>query len=458
MKTITIGNAQGFWGDSPAAPARLLAQYPQLDYLTLDYLAEVSMSILARQRDRDPEAGYARDFIGVVNTLAAHWQAGGHTKIVCNAGGLHPEACARACMEAIRATGVADRRVALVMGDDVLNQLKADPTCDSFRNGESGAPLTEVAGCLVTANAYTGAAGVAQALHLGADIVVTGRVADPSLTLGICMHEFDWDREDWDRLAAGTVAGHVLECGTQCCGGISTDWLDLPNPADIGFPIVEMTEDGSFVATKPVGTGGRVDLRTVKEQLLYEIGDPQNYLSPDCRVDFTALKLQEEGPDRVRVSNAAGSPPTTTYKVSATYQDGFTAQGQLTIFGRDAVVKARRCGEIVREQVRRAGFDLARYHVECIGAHATAAGVLPEPAVLETVLRIAVADPRREAVACFSQMLMPLVTAGPQGTTGYAAGRPQPRPVFAYWPCLIEKDRVDVVARLVDVDSAPGES
>ena len=449
MKTITIGNAQGFWGDSPAAPARLLAQYPQLDYLTLDYLAEVSMSILALQRDRDPEAGYARDFIGVVKTLAAHWRAGHHTKIVCNAGGLNPEACARACRAAIAAAGVADKRVALVTGDDVIEVLKSDPGCESFQNWETNAPLVDVAGKLVTANAYTGADGVVEALRLGADIVVTGRVADPSLTLGICMHEFGWADDDWDRLAAGTVAGHVIECGTQCCGGICTDWLDLPNPADVGFPIVEVGEDGSFVVTKPEGTGGRVNLRTVKEQLLYEIGDPRNYLSPDCRVDFTALQLMQEGPDRVRVSNAAGGVPTEFYKVSATYEDGYTAQGQLTVFGRDAAVKAKRCGEIVLEQVRRAGFDLARAHVECIGANAIAPGVLADPAALETVLRIAVADPRKEAVACFSQMLMPLVTAGPQGTTGYAAGRPRPRPVFAYWPCLIAKERVTVEARLV---------
>lgn len=449
MKTITIGNAQGFWGDSPDAPGRLLAQSPALDYLTLDYLAEVSLSILALQRDRDPAAGYARDFLDVVGAVAAHWKRGGHTKVVCNAGGLNPEACARACAAILREPGAGGRRVAMVGGDDVIGVLRADPGCETFRNWETGRPLADVADALVTANAYTGADGVARALALGADIVVTGRVADPSLALGICMHEFGWAPDDWDRLAAGTVAGHVIECGAQCCGGISTEWLSLPGLDDIGFPVVEVEEDGGFTVTKPPGTGGRVNLRTVKEQLVYEIGDPANYLSPDCRVDFTTLRLEQTGPDRVRVSGVSGGPPTDCYKVSATHRDGYTASGQLTLFGRDAVAKARRCGEIVLEKVRRAGYELARANVERLGANACAPGVVPAPELLETVLRITVADPRKEAVACFAKELMPLVTAGPQGATGYAAGRPKPRPVFSYWPCLIAKDRVTVEARLV---------
>lgn len=450
-KTITIGNAQGFWGDSPSAPARLVQQVPNLDYLTLDYLAEVSLSIMALQRSRDANAGYARDFIGVIKSLAPHWQGGGKTKVVCNAGGLAPRACAEAVRAALADAGVGHLRVALVTGDDVLEAVKADGANPDHQHWETGQSLADVAARLDTANAYIGARVVAEALSLGADIVVTGRVADPSLTLGICLHEFGWADDDYDKLAAGTVAGHVLECGAQACGGISTAWLDLPDPAHIGFPIVEVSEDGSFVVTKPEGTGGVVNRATVTEQLLYEIGDPKNYISPDCKVDFTALQLEEIAPNRVRVSNARGAEPTPHYKVSATYRDGYWAQGLLTIVGRDAVAKAKRCGEIILTRMAEAGMAPARSNVQCLGANAAAAGVLPAPeGLLETVLRVSVADPKKEVVERFAQEIFPLVTAGPQGSTGYAGGRPSPTPVFAYWPCLIEKTRVKPVAEILN--------
>ncbi|MBI1317771.1 MAG: acyclic terpene utilization AtuA family protein [Candidatus Hydrogenedens sp.] len=447
---ITIGNAQGFWGDSPDAPARLVEQYPALDYLTLDYLAEVSLSIMALQRSRDPQAGYARDFIGVVKSLVPQWQAGAKVRIVCNAGGLNPAACAAAVRAALAEAGLPDKSVALISGDDVLPLLQADPTNGDYRNWESGEPLETVADRLNTANAYIGAEHVAEALALGADIVVTGRVADPSLTLGIGMHEFGWSATDYNLLAAGTVAGHLLECGTQVCGGISTDWLELPDPDDIGFPIVELEADGSIVVTKPQGTGGAVTEATVKEQLLYEIGDPVNYLSPDCRVDFTALRVAEESPNRVRVDQARGSEPTDTYKVSATYRDGFWAQGLLTIAGRDAIRKAKLTGEIILKKLERAGYVYDRSNIECLGAGAVAPGVLPVPELFETVLRLSVADQRKEAVDRFAREIAPMVTSGAQGTTGYAAGRPKPSPVFAYWPCLIKKDRVNVTVALTE--------
>ncbi|MDP2325750.1 MAG: acyclic terpene utilization AtuA family protein, partial [Gammaproteobacteria bacterium] len=249
---------------------------------------------------------------------------------------------------------------------------------------------------------------------------------------------------DYDRLATATVAGHILECGTQACGGIATHWLDLPDPANIGFPVVELGEDGSLAVTKPAGTGGEVSEWTVKEQLLYEIGDPANYLSPDCRVDFTALRVAATCPDRVRVTGARGSAPTAFYKVSATYQDGYRAAGTLTIFGRDAVAKARRCGEIIFERLRQAGYDYPRKHIECLGANACVPGVLPEPELLETVLRVSVAHPEKAAVERFAREIAPLVTSGPQGTTGYAGGRPKPTPVFAYWPCLIARERLEI--------------
>ena len=448
-KTIKIGNAQGFWGDSSDAPAKLLAQQPDLDYLTLDYLAEVSLSIMAGQRAKDPALGYARDFIGVVQSLVPLWKAGSKTKIVCNAGGLNPLACAEAVLAALQAAGITDKKVGLVTGDDVLPTIRANAGLDSLKNWESGRPIAEVLEVLVTANAYIGADGVVAALQQGADIVVTGRVADPSLALGACMHAFGWSATDYDRLAAGTVAGHIIECGAQACGGISTGWLDLPGNEDIGFPVVEVSEDGGIVVTKPQGTGGLVTEASVKEQLLYEIGDPKNYLSPDCRVDFTTLQVKQIAENRVAVTNATGGAPTEFYKVSATHKDGFWASGMLTIVGRDAVKKAQRCGEIVLERLRRAGFEYARTNIECLGAGAAAPGVLPTPALLETVLRISVADPRKDAVDRFTKELVPLVTAGPQGTTGYAAGRPKVHPIFGYWPCLIPKDDVKVEVRVI---------
>lgn len=440
-RVIRIGNAQGFWGDSVDAPARLLRQQPDLDYLTLDYLAEVSLSILALQRSRDPEAGYARDFLDVVRQIIPLWRAGHPARVVCNAGGLNPEGCAAACAAVLRDAGI-EKRIGIVSGDDVLPLLQADPDCETFRNGETGAPLPSVLDRLVTANAYIGAGPVAEALARGADIVVTGRVADPSLAVGIAMHEFGWGAGDYDRLAAATVAGHILECGAQACGGISTHWLDLPDPANMGFPVVELGEDGALAVTKPAGTGGEVSTWTVKEQLLYEIGDPANYLSPDCRVDFSVLSVEDIGRDRVRVRGARGAAPTAFYKVSATYGDGYRASGTLTIFGRDAVAKARRCGEIIFERLRQAGYEYPRKQIECLGANACAPGLLAAPDLLETVLRVSVAHPDRAAVERFAREIAPLVTSGPQGTTGYAGGRPKPTPVFAYWPCLIARDRL----------------
>mgnify|MGYP003638983214 CR=1 FL=1 len=440
-RIITIGNAQGFWGDSIDAPARLLQQQPDLEYLTLDYLAEVSLSILALQQSRDPTAGFARDFLRVLEQIIPLWQAGNQTRIVCNAGGLNPVGCAEACAKLLKEAGVS-KRIGVVTGDDVLSDIQGDPDNANFRNWETGEPIKTVLDSLVTANAYIGASPVAEALALGADIVITGRVADPSLAVGIAQHEFGWSTTDYDRLAAATIGGHLLECGTQVCGGISTGWLDLPDPANMGFPYIELGDDGSLIVTKPVGTGGAVTEWTVKEQLLYEIGDPKNYLSPDCRVNFTTLHVDDLGSDRVRVSGATGTKPTDTYKVSATHRDGYWAQGTLTLFGRDAIAKAERCGEIVFERLRQAGYEFPRSNVECLGANAVAAGVLEPTSALETVLRVSVAHEDKAAVERFAKELAPLVTSGPQGTTGYAGGRPKPTPVFGYWPCLIAREQV----------------
>ena len=448
-QVVKIGNAQGFWGDSPDAPARLVSQAPDLDCLTLDYLAEVSMSILAKQRDRDPSAGFARDFIRVVESLAREWRSGRKLRLVTNAGGLNPIGCARAAAAALREAGCHGIKIGVVSGDDVLPLLEERP--EAFPHLESGNSLPDLAGALVTANAYLGAAPLVEAIRAGADLVITGRVADPSLTVAPCIAHFGWKPDDWGRLAGATVAGHLIECGTQVTGGISTNWLDI-DPFNIGYPIVEVSPDGSCVVTKPASTGGRVNAQTVKEQLVYEIGNPAEYLSPDARVSFLSLHVEDLGNDRVRVTGASGTPPTDKYKVSATYRAGFRASGMLTIFGRDAVAKARRCGEVVLRRLRESHCEPQQYRVECLGAGDVVQGVLPSAGDrLETVLRVSVADSRREIVERFTREIAPLVTNGPQGTTGYAEGRPAVHEVFGYWPTLIDRTLVTPRVELLEV-------
>jgi Acyclic terpene utilisation family protein AtuA len=451
--SIRIGNSQGFWGDRADAAAEMLTLEPELDYITSDYLAEVSLSILALQRDRDPSLGYARDFLDVVRSLIPYWRNGGRCRLITNAGGLNPSGCAEACAEILRHGGVEPVPIGIVDGDDVLAILR-DPSRSTVlsSNLDSGRPISDVLDRLVTANAYIGAAPIVDALAQGARIVITGRVADPSLTVAPCVCKFGWEWGEHDPIAGATVAGHLIECGTQVTGGISTDWLDVPDATHLGFPIVEVASDGSCVVTKPRGTGGVVNTRTVTEQLLYEIGDPMRYLSPDVTVSFLGLSVEDLGDDRVSVRGARGRPAPPSYKVSATFRDGFRAQGMLTVFGRDAEAKARRCGAIVLDHLHDAGYALREATVECLGSGDVArvsSGNLDRSRLMEVVLRIAVADDSREAVERFSKEMMPLITAGPPGTTGYSEGRPKVHPVFRYWPCLIEREKVEPRMRLI---------
>src|SRR3954452_12275563 len=444
-KTVRIGNAQAFWGDRTDAAAEMLAREPGLDYLTLDYLAEVSMSILVMQRERDPSAGYAREFVEVVRSLVPYWNSGGRCRVIANAGGLNPQGCAEACRAVLAQAGCRPLKIGVVTGDDVLALVRAaNASSSDFQNLDTHAKLHEVRDRLVTANAYLGAWPIVEALAGRADIVITGRVADPSLVVAPCIHHFGWKENELDPLAGGTVAGHLIECGTQVTGGISTDWLDIPDAAHIGFPIVEVSDDGSCVVTKPSGTGGRVTEMTVKEQLLYEIGDPDNYLSPDVTVSFLTLTVEDLGNDRVRVSGATGKPSPETLKVSATFRDGFRAAGTLTIIGRDARAKARRVGAFVLQRVRDAGFTLRDTIIETISSVVGSDQEdSPHPeGIEESILRVAVEADDRDAVERFSRELMPYITAGPQGTTGYAEGRPRVHQVFRYWPCLISHDAV----------------
>jgi hypothetical protein len=440
-KQLRIGNAQGFWGDSPSGASQILGTEADLDFLTLDYLAEVSLSIMAIQREKDPDLGYARDFVNLVESLIPHWISGSSTKIVCNAGGLNPQGCARAVQNLLDKNH-CPKKIAVIDGDDVLSILQSEDS-SLFTNSETGILLENVKDKLVTANAYIGSKAIADAVKAGAEIVITGRVADPSMVVGPCMAHFDWTETDYNALAGATIAGHLIECGTQVSGGFSSNWLDIENPEKIGFPIVEIDSNGDCIVTKTEGSGGIVNEWTVKEQLLYEIGDPAKYLSPDAIVSFLELKLKDLGLNRVFVSGARGKAPTDSYKVSATYRNGFRADGMLVISGHRCEEKARRAGEVVMAKLEAQGCKPERYLIECIGAGDTVPGVLEKPrGLLDCVLRIAVMDPDIKKVQQFTRELAPLVTSGPQGTTGYSSGRPRVRPVFAYWPCLIPRNKV----------------
>lgn len=434
---LKIGNAQAFWGDSPGAPARLVQQQPDLDYLTLDYLAEVSLSIMAIQKEKNPQLGYAVDFLDVIRSLIPFWKKGSKVKIVCNAGGLNPEGCAEAVTDILKQQACGHLQVFTVTGDSVLDLLKKDPQNALYKNLETGKPLTDVLEKLVTANAYLGANPIAKAIQKGADIVITGRVADPSLTVGPCLAHFGWKTSDYNKIAQATVGGHLIECGTQVTGGVCTNWLEIEDPAHIGFPILEMGSDSSFIITKPNQTSGFVNEQTIKEQLLYEIGDPDRYLSPDVTVSFLSIKLETVGKDRIRILGAKGTNPPSTLKVSATYREGYRSEGMLTIFGSNAIEKGMRCGEIVLQKVKDAGFEFDDSCIECLG-RGDSVPIHSNQEKNEIVLRIAVKSSKKEAIEAFTKELAPLVTAGPQGIGGYIAGRSSIRDVFGYWPCLID--------------------
>jgi hypothetical protein len=445
MNPVRIGNGCGFWGDNLDAPVRL-AEAGQLQYLTLEYLAELTMSILALLRQRDPQAGYAHDFLDVLDRLGPILINQSALKIVTNAGGMNPHACATKARDVLARHGLESRPVAVVSGDDLmprLDELIAAGHC--LNHLDTGEPITDVRDRLVSANAYLGARPIADALKLGAAVVITGRVADASLTLGPLAHEFGWGwgPADVDRLAAGTVAGHLIECGAQLTGGLWVNADESTDLADVGYPIAEVAEDGTFRVTKPPGTGGAVNLETVAEQLLYEVADPAAYYTPDVVADFTAPALTQVAPDVVRVWGCRGEPATDTYKVSCAYRDGYTAAGTLLIPGPNAPQKARLSGQILLDRLARIGFTYEASHVEALGAGDSLPGVLPPADPPEVVLRVAVRDPRRAAVERFTKEFAPLVTSGFAGTTGYTTGRAQVREVFAYWPALIAKSAVE---------------
>jgi hypothetical protein len=444
-KKVLVANGQGFWGDSMLGPLRLLREGP-LDYLTLDYLAEVTLSIMQKQRSRDPRAGYATDFVQLIERVLPQLVEK-NVKVVANAGGVNPHGCKDALMAVIGKAGQSAVKVAVVEGDDILEQLDSLLLAgEELRNLDSDQKLAEIRDRVLSANVYLGAFPIAEALGQGAQIVLTGRCTDPSLVLGPLVHEFGWTAADHGLLAGGTIAGHIVECGAQCTGGNFTDWRTVPNLAMVGYPIVEAAPDGTFVVTKHEGTGGLCTVDTVRHQLVYEMGDPRRYLTPDCIADFTSVRLSQEGQDRVRVDSARGKPPTNTYKVSISYLAGWKAWGELTVSGPDALEKARLCARIVWERL---AYDGCHYGPderleEYVGAGTCHAGIpageSSDPP--EVVLRLGVKGQDRARVERFGSELVPLVTSGPPGVTGFAGGRPKATEIVGFWPALIRKDLV----------------
>jgi hypothetical protein len=449
---VLVGNGQGFWGDSILGPVRLVREGP-LDYLTLDYLAEVTMSILQKLRSRNPEAGYATDFVEMIDRVLPDLVKR-DIKVVANAGGVNPRACMQSVMKVIRKHGFQGIGVGIVEGDDILPRLdELIAEGEEFCNMDTGEPLARVRDRVTSANVYLSAFPIAEALDRGAQIVITGRSTDPGLVLGPLIHEFGWQRGDHDLLAAGTVAGHIVECGAQCTGGNLTDWRRVPDMARIGYPIVEARADGSFAITKHEGTGGIVDENAVAHQLAYEMGDPRAYLGPDVSADFTSFRMEADGRDRVRILGVRGRPPTDTYKVSISHEDGWKATGQLTISGPDALEKARLCADIVWKRLAMDGCEYAPEEklVEFLGANVCHAGIVVREAGApsEVVLRMGVKGSDREKVDRFGMELVPLVTSGPPGVTGFAGGRPKATEIIGFWPALVRKEKISTRVEVV---------
>lgn len=443
---VRIASGQGFWGDDLEAPVRQV-EGGAIDYLVMDYLAEVTMSIMQKQRARDPSAGYARDFIPLMERIFPACAERG-IRVVTNAGGVNPGGCADALVEAGRRAGVAGRaRVGRVEGDDILERLD-DLLAEGheLRNMETDEPLAAIRDRVQSANVYIGAAPIVEALRAGADVVVTGRSTDTALTYGPMMFEFGWADSDHDRLAAGVVAGHINECGAQSTGGnCMIDWWTLPDMAAVGFPIIEARPDGTFVVTKHPGSGGRVTRATVTEQIVYEMGDPTTYITPDVIADFTTIRLEEDGEDRVRVHGIRGAPRTDFLKVSIAYSDGWKATGTLTYAWPDAAAKAHAAAMMLRERLDRLGLEFDAVRTELVGwdsTHGALAG--PPPADLpEVQLRVGVRGRRKADVERFTREIAPLVLTGPPSVTGFAGGRPRVQEIMAYWPALIRREAVE---------------
>ncbi|MEX2110069.1 MAG: acyclic terpene utilization AtuA family protein [Gemmatimonadaceae bacterium] len=450
-KVVRVAAGQGFWGDDLDAPRRQVEGGP-IDYLMLDYLAEVTMSILQKQKERDPALGYARDFVGAMESvLPAVLERG--VKVVANAGGVNPPACASAVRDLAGKKSGGRLSIGVVTGDDLLGRLdELVEAGHALDNMDTGKPLAAVRDKVLSANAYIGSEPIVEALKQGANVVITGRSTDTALTMAPLRHEFGWSGDSWNQLASGIVAGHIIECGAQCSGGNCLyDWKAIPDLANVGYPLVEATADGAFVVTKHPNTGGRVSVPTITEQLVYEMGDPRSYITPDVIADFTTIRLEQQGENRVRVSGIKGKPPTDKLKVSVAYRAGFKAVGTLVYAWPDALEKAELADRVLRQRLERAGLRFDSILSEFVGATATHGRLAGDQrGAPEVQLRFGVRGHDKAAVERFTREIAPLVLNGPPSVTGFAGGRPKVEEIVAYWPALVDKrvvrTRVDIVS------------
>ena len=450
---VRIAAGQGFWGDLPDAPVNQVEGGP-IDYLMLDYLAEVTMSIMQKQKARDPNAGYARDFVPLMKRILPTCVEK-KIRVTANAGGVNVRGCADAVIQVARDLGFRGKvRIGIVTGDDIMSRL--DEFLESgieLRNMDTKEPLSSVRERIQSANVYLGAAPIVEALNQGAQTVITGRATDTGLTLAPLIHEFNWSSSDWDKMAAGTIAGHIIECGAQASGGnCQFDWKNIPDLANVGFPIAEASPDGTFVITKHEGSGGRVNLPSVKEQLVYEMGDPHEYITPDCVADFTTIQLAPDGENRVRVFGIKGRPATDSFKVSISYSAGYKAVGTLVYAWPEAYEKAQVADRLLRARLDRLGLKFDQVLTEFVGVNATH-GLLAGPAspdAPEVQLRIGVRGPDRSAIERFTKEIAPLILTGPPAVTGFAGGRPKVEEIVAYWPALIPKEVITPIVEVLE--------
>ncbi|MCK9502812.1 MAG: DUF1446 domain-containing protein [Porticoccaceae bacterium] len=452
-KIVRVANAQGFWGDSLLGPIRLVEEGP-VDYLTFDYLAEITMSIMQKQRMRKPETGYAMDFPPMVKRILPTCKEKG-IKIIANAGGVNPRACLEATKKVVKELGLSGIKIAIIEGDDIMDRLdEITGGGEKLANLDTGEDIAIIRDRISSANVYIGAQPIVEALAAGADIVITGRASDPSLVVAPLVYEFGWSMEDYDKIASATIMGHIMECGPQCTGGNYADWRKVKDFARIGYPIVEASADGSFVVTKHDNTGGLVSVETVTSQLLYELGDPKNYLGPDCIADFTTINISQAGEDRVAISGIKGRPPTPTYKASISYASGYKILGTLCIGGPDAIEKAHVLADMVFKRVAMHGVEIPEEDrfVELFGTNVMYKGLVPaleQPH--EIMLRIGARGQDANALNLLGMEIAPLITSGPPGVTGFAGGRPRATEVVGYWPALIDKKLITTHYKVEEV-------
>lgn len=440
---IRIASGQGFWGDLHTAPLDQVSKGP-IDYLVMDFLAEVTMSIMQKQKKRNPELGYARDLVPIVEQILPIC-VDNKIRIITNGGGVNPLACCEAILKSAQKKKINGLKIGVVQGDNILERLNhLAHSGVALDNMETREPFRAIGHKILSANAYFGAWPIVEALGKGAQIVITGRTTDTGITLAPMIHEFGWKEDDWDKLAAGTIAGHILECGAQSTGGnFSADWRAVPDMAHVGFPIAEAYPNGDMVITKHENTGGLVTLQTVKEQLLYEIGNPKEYITPDCIADFTTIQLEQVGKDRVRMTGVKGRPATEFFKVSMSYLDGYAALGTLTYSWPDALAKAKKADEILRARLADLKLEFEEIHTEYLGYNSCHGQLAIEMNDLnEIVLRIGVRSHDHHAVERFGKEIAPLILTGPPSVTGFAGGRPKPSEVISYWPALVPKAAV----------------